>query len=212
MSEIRKPRVPIEPGFFTIPDDPATPPRLLGSRCRACGEHFFPRRAVCARCLRDGTDDVLLSPRGTLYTCTYVHFPLFGSKRAEHAGGYGVGQVDLPEGPRVQAVLPASRATSGSACRWRSSSRRCARTRKGSDVVIHPLPARSERRDEAGERRGARRRDDALRHLPRHARTSISRARPGSPRSRDAGISFSDVGEAFVGYIFAHADDAACAR
>jgi uncharacterized OB-fold protein len=105
VSESRKVRVPIEPGFFTLPDDPAESPRLLGSRCPACGEHFFPRRKTCARCLAEGTQDVLLSTRGTLYTWTYVHFPLFGTKRAEHAGGYGVGQVDLPEGPRVQAVL-----------------------------------------------------------------------------------------------------------
>jgi uncharacterized OB-fold protein len=105
MSETRKVRVPIEPGFFTVPEDPATPPRLLGSRCRACGEYFFPRRVVCARCLAQDTQNVELSPRGTLYTWTYVHFPLFGSKRADHAGGYGVGQIDLPEGPRVQAVL-----------------------------------------------------------------------------------------------------------
>ncbi len=103
MSEAR-PRVPIEPGFFTIPSDTAEAPRLLGSRCRACGEHFFPKREVCAKCLHLGTDPVLLGPRGTLYTYTYVHFPLFGSKRAD-AGGYGVGQIDLPEGPRVQAVL-----------------------------------------------------------------------------------------------------------
>ncbi len=103
MSEAR-PRVPIEPGFFTIPSDTAEAPRLLGSRCRACGEHFFPKREVCAKCLHLGTDPVLLGPRGTLYTYTYVHFPLFGSKRAD-VGGYGLGQVDLPEGPRVQAVL-----------------------------------------------------------------------------------------------------------
>jgi uncharacterized OB-fold protein len=99
-----RPRVPIEPGYFTIPEDPDASPRLLGSRCRACGEHFFPRRVVCARCLAQDSEDVELGPRGTLYTWTYVHFPLFGSKRAEH-GGYAVGQVDLPEGPRVQAVL-----------------------------------------------------------------------------------------------------------
>jgi hypothetical protein len=37
-------RVPIEEGFFRIPDDPGEPPRLLGSRCPACGEAFFPRR------------------------------------------------------------------------------------------------------------------------------------------------------------------------
>jgi uncharacterized OB-fold protein len=99
-----KPRVPIEPGYFTIPRDPDERPRLLGSRCRACGEQFFPRRVVCARCLEKDTEDVTLGPRGTLYTWTYVHFPLFGRSRAD-ADGYAVGQIDLPEGPRVQAVL-----------------------------------------------------------------------------------------------------------
>ncbi|UCE86430.1 MAG: OB-fold domain-containing protein [Deltaproteobacteria bacterium] len=97
-------RVPIEAGFFTIPEARGEPPRLLGSRCRSCGEHFFPRRAICARCLSDDTEDTRLGPRGTLYTYTYVHVPMFGARRAE-SGGYGVGQVDLPEGPRVQAVL-----------------------------------------------------------------------------------------------------------
>lgn len=101
-------RVPIEPGFFTIPDDPAEPPRLLGSRCRACGEHFFPRRVVCARCLAHGCEDVQLGPRGTLWTFTWVHVPFFGKKQAAGAG-YGVGQVDLPEGPRIQAVLSGTR-------------------------------------------------------------------------------------------------------
>ncbi len=104
MTETTCGRVPIEPGFFTVPEDPAEAPRLLGSRCRRCGEHFFPRRRVCARCLARETEDVLLGPRGSLYTYTYVWFPLFNSKRAE-AGGYGVGQVDLPEGPRIQCVL-----------------------------------------------------------------------------------------------------------
>jgi uncharacterized OB-fold protein len=101
-------RVPVKPGYFTVPDDPATPPRLLGSRCEACGEHFFPSRAVCARCLAERTADVELGPRGTLYSYTFVHFPLFGSTRIEHIG-YGVGQVDLPEGPRVQFPLAGRR-------------------------------------------------------------------------------------------------------
>jgi uncharacterized OB-fold protein len=97
-------RIPIEPGFFTVPDDPAEAPRLLGSRCRACSEAFFPRRLVCAKCLHVGCDDVELGPDGTLWTWTWVHFPLFGSRRADD-GAYGVGQVDLPEGPRIQCVL-----------------------------------------------------------------------------------------------------------
>jgi uncharacterized protein len=97
-------RVPIEDGYFTVPDDPADAPRLLGSRCGACGEHFFPRRLVCARCLAEGCEDVLLGPRGRLWTWTYVHVPLFAKKDAR-VDAYGVGQVDLPEGPRVQAIL-----------------------------------------------------------------------------------------------------------
>ena len=97
-------RVPIEAGYFTVPEDPADHPRLLGSRCPACGEHFFPRRHVCARCLHQGCDDVELGPTGTLWTWTYVHVPLF-AKKDRAVSAYGVGQVDLPEGPRVQALL-----------------------------------------------------------------------------------------------------------
>ena len=104
MTAAQRPRVPVKAGYFTVPDDPAVPPRLLGTRCEDCGEHFFPRRAVCAKCLSERTTDVELGPRGTLYSYTFVHFPLFGSMRVEHVG-YGVGQVDLPEGPRVQLPL-----------------------------------------------------------------------------------------------------------
>ena len=97
-------RVPIEEGFFRIPDDPAEPPRLLGSRCPACGEAFFPRRLVCAKCLHEGTEDMELSTRGRIWTWTYCHVPMFGKLDADVAG-YGVAQVDLPEGPRVQSIL-----------------------------------------------------------------------------------------------------------
>jgi len=104
MTAQRKVRVPVKAGYFTVPDDSTQPPRLLGTRCEDCGEHFFPRRAVCARCLSRRTVDVELGPQGQLYSYTFVDFPLFGSMRVEHVG-YGVGQVDLPEGPRVQLPL-----------------------------------------------------------------------------------------------------------
>ena len=105
MAEENRPRVPIKAGFFTIPADPNQPPMLLGTVCEACGEYFYPRRAVCAKCLSDRTREVELQARGTLYSYTFVHMPLFGSHNVEHADGYGVGQIDLPEGPRVQAPL-----------------------------------------------------------------------------------------------------------
>jgi len=97
-------RVPIEEGFFRIPDDPAEPPRLLGSRCPSCAEVFFPRRLVCAQCLHEGTEDVELATRGRIYTWTFCHVPMFGKKDAD-IEGYGVAQVDLLEGPRVQSIL-----------------------------------------------------------------------------------------------------------
>jgi len=99
-------RVPVKSGYFTVPDDPAALPKLLASRCNKCSEHFFPRRRVCARpeCLSPETTDVEIGPYGTLYSYTFVHFPLFGSSKLEHIG-YGVGLIDLPEGPRVQLPL-----------------------------------------------------------------------------------------------------------
>jgi uncharacterized OB-fold protein len=97
-------RVPYEEGYFTVPADPAEPPRLLGTRCRACGEHFYPRRVTCARCLSDDVEGVPLGPHGTLYTHTFLHAVGFGEHKSTRQG-YAAGQVDLAEGPRVQSVL-----------------------------------------------------------------------------------------------------------
>ena len=105
MSNPMRPRVPIKPGFFTVPDEPTAAPKFLGTRCESCGEYFYPRRAICAQCLSEQTTDVELEGRGTLYSYTFVHIPLFGSTNIEHMEGYGVGQIDLPEGPRIQAPL-----------------------------------------------------------------------------------------------------------
>ena len=105
MTEQARVRVPIKPGFFTIPDDPAGVPMLLGTVCDDCGEYFYPRRTICGKCMSPRTRAVELAARGTLYSYTFVHLPLFGSTNMEHADGYGVGQIDLPEGPRVQAPL-----------------------------------------------------------------------------------------------------------
>src|SRR3972149_10018317 len=105
MSQEARPRVPIKPGFYTVPDDPNEPPKFLASRCNACGEHFYPRRAICGRCMSENMREVELDARGTVYSYTFVHLPLFGSTNLEHLGGYGVAQIDLPEGPRIQAPL-----------------------------------------------------------------------------------------------------------
>lgn len=87
-------------------------PTLLGSRCTTCGRSFFPRRQRCAVDFAD-TEAVDLSREGTLYSYTFVRIPFFGKRQVEAEGGYGVGQVDLPEGVRIQTVLQ------GEADEWR---------------------------------------------------------------------------------------------
>ena len=94
-------QVSMAPDYFDMTEDG---PRLKGSACPACAEVFYPRRLVCAKCLHEGTDDVVLGTTGTLHTWTWVHVPLFAKTDAT-VSAYGVGQVDLPEGPRVQAIL-----------------------------------------------------------------------------------------------------------
>ena len=109
MAEQARSRRPIKPGFFTVPDDPRQAPRLIGTSCRDCGEYFYPRRAICGKCMSERTAEVEMDARGTLYSYTFVHLPLFGSTNMEHADGYGVGQIDLPEGPRIQLPLAGKR-------------------------------------------------------------------------------------------------------
>lgn len=75
--------------------DGADGPRLRGSRCRACGERFFPQRQVCFRCAARELEPVALGPSGELYSFATVH--------VGPAGGvpYTLGYVDLDEGIRV---------------------------------------------------------------------------------------------------------------
>jgi uncharacterized OB-fold protein len=64
-----KTRVAAVEGWFTTGDQP----RLVGSRCAACGTKFFPRRELaCADPACGGTElaDVELSRTGTLWSYT----------------------------------------------------------------------------------------------------------------------------------------------
>lgn len=90
--------VPIHPGVFE--SEAQGEPRLVGTHCRGCGAHFFPRRAVCARCLSSEVEVVPLSPAGTLHTYTVVY-----QSTPEFPTPYILAYVDLPEGVRLLAPL-----------------------------------------------------------------------------------------------------------
>jgi uncharacterized OB-fold protein len=95
---------PIAEGLFTWP---AHEPRLIASRCTACGEHAFPAQRGCANCTRDASEEVLLGRRGRLWTWTIQRFPPpppFAGDR-ENFEPFGVGYIELPEGIRIESRL-----------------------------------------------------------------------------------------------------------
>lgn len=95
--------------LFRLPGPGEDRPRLLGSFAPESGLHFWPRRRRCP-VTRTLVEDVELGPTGTLYSWTFLHVPRMGKVSFGDAGGYAVGQIDLPEGVRVQAPLVGSQA------------------------------------------------------------------------------------------------------
>jgi len=129
-------RTPLEPGLIAVPSDAGTPPRLLASRCRACGERFHPRRPVCLKCASRSLDDIELDSPGTLYACTHVVGKLRPGQR-DPARGYWVAQVDLDGGPRVQGLLAAEIDAPQIGMRLALGLETLARDADGNETVVH---------------------------------------------------------------------------
>ncbi|MBI2917608.1 MAG: Zn-ribbon domain-containing OB-fold protein [Chloroflexi bacterium] len=99
----RKNQVPVQEGLFSMPAGPGESARLLGSRCKVCGEAFFPAQAMCANCCTETTEPVVLGTRGKLFSYTNVNHAVPGGYKGKIP--FGVGTVDLPEGVRVTTRL-----------------------------------------------------------------------------------------------------------
>ena len=93
---------PVVEGLFTPVGRIGEPVQLIAVRCGACGAIHFPTRALCSNCSSPALSQVLLGPRGTLYS--YTGQP---DVRGDDPDGrpYLVGQVTFPEGVRVQGRL-----------------------------------------------------------------------------------------------------------
>jgi uncharacterized OB-fold protein len=87
-----------------MPESPDERPRLLGSYSPAANRSFWPRRRLCPD-TSEPVEDRLLSPDGVLYSWTFIEMPWMGSMKTAEGGGYGVGQIDLPEGVRIQSLI-----------------------------------------------------------------------------------------------------------
>lgn len=78
-------------------------PCLLGSKCAACGTVVFPKMPVCPSCLRNGTmNEVEIGRTGRLYSHTIARIAPKGFKAP-----FFQAFVDLPEGPRIFALVGA---------------------------------------------------------------------------------------------------------
>lgn len=99
-------RLSVAEGIFT---GPADDPRLIGSRCGACGLVTFPRQDSCPRCASPAMEERLLARRGRLWAWTTQEFPPpsppYAGPTGEAFEPYGVGYVELPGEVRVESRL-----------------------------------------------------------------------------------------------------------
>jgi uncharacterized protein len=82
---------------------------LMGSRCAACEELYFPRTRGCTRCSGTELVDAALGDSGRLWSWTVQGFepktPYDGSSGKAGFQPYGVGYVELEGGLKVEARL-----------------------------------------------------------------------------------------------------------
>ncbi len=105
MSQLQVQTVPVVDGLFA---ETGAGPRLLGSRCGACGSHYFPRVRRCTNpaCRSASVADVHLGPRGTLFSYTVQHYaPPPPFRYDEPFRPCAIGLVELPEGLRVIGIV-----------------------------------------------------------------------------------------------------------
>jgi uncharacterized OB-fold protein len=104
-------QVPLAEGVFTWPSDD---PRLIATSCTVCGTTTFPTQSSCPKCASDQMEQVLLEPRGTLWTFTTQEFrpkePYKGPEPLDSDWQpYGVGYIEIPENDiKVEARLTES--------------------------------------------------------------------------------------------------------
>jgi uncharacterized OB-fold protein len=76
--------------------------RIMGSRCKACGDVSLPPRPVCREC---GSAEMVweeLGGRGEVRAFSVINVPL---SRLEGRSPYAVGVVRLDDGPSVSGLI-----------------------------------------------------------------------------------------------------------
>ena len=98
----QKKAIPLKEGLFIMPLPSGEGGHLIGSKCKSCGDVFFPKREVCLGCGQADLEEIALSTRGKLDTWTPVRQTPPG---AIVTAPYGLARIELPEGVFVATVL-----------------------------------------------------------------------------------------------------------
>lgn len=81
--------------------------KLMGTRCKDCGELYAPVRKLCIKCNSPNMEWVEMSGKGELsaFTCITVGTPYFIEKGYDRNKPYCFSVIKLEEGPMVSAQL-----------------------------------------------------------------------------------------------------------
>lgn len=81
--------------------------KLMGCRCRKCGERYVPPRPLCVKCYSPELEWVELNGRGRLvaFTCISIAPPFMMAQGYDRKHPYISGVVELDEGGRVDARI-----------------------------------------------------------------------------------------------------------
>ena len=96
-------RIPIREGLLSTPLSELENVRLLGSKCKDCGEVGLGEVSSCQNCAGENLEVIPLSQSGKLWTYTVIRNRPPGDFKGEVPMGEGL--VELPEGIRVKSPL-----------------------------------------------------------------------------------------------------------
>ena len=105
MDTVQKKGLPLKEGLWTTSSS-GEQPQLIGSKCEACGELFFPKKEKgwCVHCHKRSLNDVTLSRKGKIVSYSVV--------MQQPGGGFykgpvpfSFGCVDLPEELRIETLF-----------------------------------------------------------------------------------------------------------
>ncbi|MBN1614206.1 MAG: OB-fold domain-containing protein [Deltaproteobacteria bacterium] len=101
MTSSEKKQIPLKEGLFRLPEE-GREGCLIGSRCRTCGECFYPKRFVCANCYSEDQEEIALSKRGSIFTYTIARVAYPGTPVT---APFVTAQVQLPEKVQVLSLV-----------------------------------------------------------------------------------------------------------